>query len=560
MTDYSKIPQELKSSPHWLVAEVFPDTQRPGKLAKRPKSAKTGKSIDWNKVENLSSFDDTVAYCAEHPQHVLGFAFEHSVFMALDLDDAIDASGPKEEAMKILQKYREDNAYLERTPSNKGIRLFLKKAGTVDGLPQHSAKQDLGNGASVEVFLGGFCTVTGNHFFGNKIPTADPTEVWRRHVANSRRSITATTSEEGGRNNALISYAGKLAKKGLTAQEIKALVHSENGRFSCPLSESELHSTIYKSIDKYTIPSQDLDPDSWREGCKSFGQLTTELPKFLIGGLIPEGSLTAISAHSFNGKTWFAMQLAKAVSEGQGLWGFPGPESPVPVIYHVPEMHEAQVRHYMAKLQIRDSEAFLVRPMSQGVWPLDDARMLRSSEGRLVVLDTQGFFNPGDDSNDYQQALSFAKLVFNLMNAGCRSVIALFHLAKNSREDWTLQNSIIGSAGYGAMLRSCLRMTNLNPDLNDETMRIYVQGMKNPGLKPFQLLGPPPLRLLSPPGESPVLKDIRSGDPKYAEACSWFESGTPQRQVAKQLNLSLGKVNQMHKRWESETPSEDKDF
>ena len=446
---------------------------------------------------------------------------------------------------------------MERTPSHKGIRTVFKKAGPEDSpeLSQHLEKQDLGNGASIELFLGSFCTITGDRLGeSTSLPEIEPSQAWRFCMSLNRSNGIAAS---GGRNNTLAQYAGRLVNKRLAVDEIKVLVRSKNATFAEPLQESELKATVEKSIEKWVGKNGDADPDSWRESCKSFSQLSAELPKFLIDGLYPKGCLTAISAHSFNCKSWFAMQSAWALSQGEPLWCFAVSE-PVPIFYHVPEMHEAQVRHYADIIGVRNTDNFLVRPMEQGAWPLDDPRMLKSSEGRAVFLDTQGFFNPGDDGNDYQQALKFGRLVFNLLNAGCLGVVALFHLAKNNAKEaeWTLQNSIIGSTGYGAMMRSCLRITNLNPDLNDHNVKLYVQGMKNPGLKPFQLEGPMPLKLKVPPGDSPYLKSLLSGNSAYEDARALFAQKLPQRKIAAQLGLSLGTVNKLARKWKEEKEPE----
>jgi len=92
---------------------------------------------------------------------------------------------------------------------------------------------------------------------------------------------------------------------------------------------------------------------------------------------------------------------------------------------------------------------------------------------------------------------------------------------------------------------------NLNEDLNDPNVWVYVQGLKNPGLKPFQLEGPPPLKMKSPPGESLSLKALLSRD-KYEIACESFETGVQQRKIANALGISLGTVSNMFKKWKSE--------
>jgi hypothetical protein len=308
--------------------------------------------------------------------------------------------------------------------------------------------------------------------------------------------------------------------------------------------------------------------DSWRAECKSKGQLNQDAPKHLVKYLVPEGALTLIPAPSYNCKTWFSLQCCDAVSKGEGIWGFDGPGEPVPVIYHVPEMNESLVRHYMEKIGVEDSDSFLVRAMEQGLWALDSPEMLASAKGRLVALDTAGYFNPGDDTNSYNQSLKFATLVYRLLNSGARGVMGLYHPPKRSKEDdrWTLENSVLGSAGYGGILRSCVRLCNLNPDLNDPDVHVYAEGLKNPGLKPFQLEGLP-LRMKVPPSQSPYLKDllasVKAGSPVRARARELFEEGLGVNGTAARLKeegfkkgSSAGAMSALWNEWKREKQEE----
>lgn len=365
---------------------------------------------------------------------------------------------------------------------------------------------------------------------------------------------SAGFTDESAADQSITSW---LARKGFNREMVELI-----WKKSLPREKLNRIDYIRMTLDRAFegIKPPKIDPDRWREFCKSFGQLTTEEPRYIVEQLIPEGAMSAITGHSFHSKTWVALMIALAISRGTTLWNYFKVAKALPVIYHCPEMSEAMIRHYLHALGSTDDENLLVRPMESGVWPLDDPLFLRSSIGRVTFLDTGGFFNPAEDGNDYKQALQFAKLVFDAITAGCLGVVPLFHLAKGvKKEEWSLENSIIGSAGYGAMLRSCLRVFNLNPDLNDPKVHLYLQGMKNPGLKPFQLTGPAPFEMKVKPGESPYLKVLLSGDAKYVQACELFEKNVTQREAAKQLELSLGKVNKMHQRWEGKTDAEEDD-
>src|ERR1039458_4667359 len=138
---------------------------------------------------------------------------------------------------------------------------------------QHLAQQDLGHGASVEVFNGGFVTVTGNRLGESSgIVCADPQEVW----SCCKRANRSELLESEGRNNALARYAGTLTKKGLSSDETLTLVLAKNGEFSEPLSEDEIRNTIAKSISKWAHPSAEINPDTWRDACKTVRQLSQE--------------------------------------------------------------------------------------------------------------------------------------------------------------------------------------------------------------------------------------------------------------------------------------------
>lgn len=529
---YPKIPAELKLRHQWVCWKLDTDTDK-----KIPINPSNGRYADDTDPGDWGSYEEALAH---DPKHI-GFVFsKDDPYTGIDYDDCRDAKlgMPEAWALEIIDRL---NSYTEYSPSGDGYHTIVK-AALRKNQPQKPC--ELYDHSRYFTFTGKQLTS-----FSSNIEERELTWLEDRLEARKQKD------EKGGRSNSLISYVGTLANKHLAAAEIKILVRAANQKFAEPLSERELEQTIDKSITRYAKGAEvDLiDPESWRDGCYSLDQLPTDEPRYLVEKLIPEGCLTAVTGHSFNGKTWFTMQLGHAASEGKDVWGFRVPEQ-VPVIYHVPEMSAPQVRLYMRILGIPNSERFLVRPMDQGVWALDDPRMLKSSEGRLVVLDTQGWFNQAKDGNDYQQAVQFASLSFSLLKAGARAVVTLFHQPKNSKEEWTLQNSLMGSAGYGAMIRSCLRLANLNPDLNDPGMQLYVQGMKNPGLKQFKLEGPPPLKLTAAPGECPYLKGMQAEveDARYKEACTLFLQKVSQRQVAKQLKLSLGKVNQWYQKWTAE--------
>jgi hypothetical protein len=287
----------------------------------------------------------------------------------------------------------------------------------------------------------------------------------------------------------------------------------------------------------------------WRKDTATIDELPEEKPAMLIEHLAPEKALTVMAAPSYTGKTHIAIEMGLAMATGTKLLDhFDGPKEPVPVIYHVPELHAALFKDFMRRLDASErlkgnEEMFLIRSLERDVWQLDSPQMIDSSRGRYVFLDTFGYFNDGDDSASYTQAIEFAKKINNLIREGCRGVCGLYHPPKYSKSKkdtgnvMTLENQILGSAGYGGVLRSCLGMRNLHDDSN-KGLWVYVQGLKNPGLGgPFQIEGTP-LRLIKKPGESPYLSELLNGGGKRDDALNMLRDGKSSREVCKVLRVS----------------------
>jgi hypothetical protein len=67
----------------------------------------------------------------------------------------------------------------------------------------------------------------------------------------------------------------------------------------------------------------------------------------LIEHLIPEKALTVMAAPSYTGKTHIAIEIGLSLATGSNfLDHFKGPTKPVPVIYHVPELHASLFRNF----------------------------------------------------------------------------------------------------------------------------------------------------------------------------------------------------------------------
>jgi hypothetical protein len=295
----------------------------------------------------------------------------------------------------------------------------------------------------------------------------------------------------------------------------------------------------------------------WRKDVKTYFELSQEKPLMLIEHLIPEKALTIMAAPSYTGKTHIAIEMGLAMATGTAfLDHFKGPAQPVPVSYHVPELHESLFHEFSDRLGARERlqdcpDNFLIRTLEHDLWQLDSPQMIDSSRGRYVFLDTVGYFNDADDSASYTQAIEFAKKINNLIREGCLGVCALYHPPKYSKSKketgnvMTLENQILGSAGYGGVLRSCLGMRNLHEDSN-KGLWVYVQGLKNPGLGgPFQIEGLP-LKLVKRPGESPYLSELlKDSGSKREEILAMLNDGKSVREICKTHRVSPNTVTRL---------------
>jgi hypothetical protein len=366
--------------------------------------------------------------------------------MALDLDDAIDESGEiKQEALDALEPYRAHKAYMERTPSRRGLRLFLKRDGSWQGLPQHSEKQQLGSGASVEVFLGGFCTVTGDRIGENTaIPPDDPRKVWHRHVKGRHNETSGT----GGRSNELIRYVGKLANKGLTSYEIKHLVRAKNAEFTPPLTEAELRNTLFKSIERYTLPdaSDEHPPLVVCSAPEFLSRKFREKEVFLNLAATGEPAITGpflAQLHAFRGvgKSNFAFGFCAAIARGDGFLVFEAP-APKRVLYVEGEMDGADLQQRVRNL-VGDCSNFNIVSLEQqdtmsipsiahagGRRLIEEA--VEASGAELLVLDSISTL-ANIPTNDEESWLELSEWFKGFRIRG-RSVLYLHHDGKNRQQ------------------------------------------------------------------------------------------------------------------------------
>jgi primase-polymerase (primpol)-like protein len=154
----TNVPEELQTHKQWVAWKAVP--QGGGKFTKVPVHPKTGANAATNNPSTWGSFEEACEHYVWNKDNGIdgvGFVFtKEDPFCGVDLDDCRDPKTGqfKDWAADILKQL---NSYSEISPSNTGVKIFLKGS-----LPGHG--RNFGN---VEMYdTGRFFTLTGETFNG----------------------------------------------------------------------------------------------------------------------------------------------------------------------------------------------------------------------------------------------------------------------------------------------------------------------------------------------------------------------------------------------------------
>lgn len=118
------IPLELRERPQWLVWRF---KFRAGKLTKVPFNARTGRFAKSNDPATWGDFETAIKAYRSGRYAGIGFAFAaNDGLCGIDLDHVIDTETGLIEAwaLEVLEHFR--GAYIERSPSGTGLRIFCR--------------------------------------------------------------------------------------------------------------------------------------------------------------------------------------------------------------------------------------------------------------------------------------------------------------------------------------------------------------------------------------------------------------------------------------------------
>jgi|HubBroStandDraft_6_1064221.scaffolds.fasta_scaffold01232_2 hypothetical protein len=321
------------------------------------------------------------------------------------------------------------------------------------------------------------------------VPAPEEIAFWKSERTEKKNPATVTVDQpipNGQRNSTITSILGKARQTtGANYDVLVALARQHNERCSPPLPDSELE-TIARSIAGYAVKetgrlvfsdtSRVDGPVEWRSQFRTVGELEKGNVRMLIEGFLPEGT-TFIGGLPGEGKTWFALSLAKALTTTDPFLGKFFVEEQVPVIYLVPESSSRAFRSRCETLRIpNDEKLFLCRTVSEGATlPLDDVSLFAAVRELkpVVILDTFIRFSEADDENDAAQNKKIVNDIVRLRQAGAVAVIGLHHAKKTLRDKGMSLESVLRGTGdiaasadavYGLLRDHLLYNNGAGPD------------------------------------------------------------------------------------------------
>lgn len=162
----ANFPNELHGIKHWVAWTYEADSERPDKLRKVPKNPSTGNNAAVDKPSTWGLLEQAIETARQRNFDGVGFMLAGE-YNGVDLDHCRNKDTGEIEpwAQEIINRA---NSYTEESVSGTGVHILHK-----GHLPISAARRKRGN---VEVFNGGYFTVTGTPLNGEIKPLMEDTE------------------------------------------------------------------------------------------------------------------------------------------------------------------------------------------------------------------------------------------------------------------------------------------------------------------------------------------------------------------------------------------------
>ena len=217
-------------------------------------------------------------------------------------------------------------------------------------------------------------------------------------------------------------------------------------------TDEEVHARLHAKVFKQTPgPEEGRAAALLQGGITSSELLAKEIKplEWLLPGLIPSEGLSILCSKMGNGKSFFLLQLAAAISTGTPFLNQPCPRGGVLLI--ALEDSERRLQGRMNQLNIVGTEKLLIYTRWQkGKGALEDLRLLLACKGdiRTVIIDPIVKFIDLLDFNDYGGAYGTLGPIKDALDAkGATGIFS--HHAKKEVSEVDALDDILGSTGWG---------------------------------------------------------------------------------------------------------------
>ena len=318
---------------------------------------------------------------------------------------------------------------------------------------------------------------------------------WSKQNPTGKREWSLPVHDGEGRDDFLISQAGKLRNLGASEAVIRAYLDDLNedpAVMADPKSNEDLD-RIARSAARYDVPPLPIQvtvgrsatpkkaATDWRTHYHTREEAeNTPKPEFLIEGFLQRQSIVGIAGFVAHKKSFIALNMSHSLCSGEPLFGkFRVVRKAKRVLYLCPEMGLTGFTDRVKKIglmpYVGDTFFYATMSLKDGVVRLPDLTPEEISEA-VIFLDTAIRFVEGNE-NSSEDMKGLASDAFALIRNGAECVIFLCHSNKSmtSSGELTLENAMRGSGELSAFLFSCWATRMQDPDNAYETANLLKQ-------------------------------------------------------------------------------------
>ncbi len=579
--DYSKIPEDLKAEPRWLVWKY---EQRFGKWAKVPIDLQTGRYINSTDPSAWHTFDE-VAY--SDVGHGIGFALGNGI-SGVDLDDCRNPVTAELTplAEDVLQRA---DSYAEVSPTGTGIKIVLRTATVqkFERTKNSSGTVEIYQSGRYFTFTGHQIGESGNEFLPDR--SANLRGIYGKYIASQITESVSTPATHSPATNAELLdgvlsigpfenendgskrlFVVQCRIRGLGGIETDAIPVTREYEKVYPFprkySDSEILRRYRDACQKVGLGSE-REPDwekwgaepsqigPWFQALPDFCERHSEPREIVVDGIAQCGDVVNVIAPSKFGKTFFTYQLALSVAGGSPWFGHDTKQGSVLIVDN--ELYAdtitsriRKVREAMRLPASVESNIF-VASLRGNLVGLDELckRLSDEQPGRfvLVILDALYRMQPkGTDEN----ANGDITKIYNMIDQtatrlGC-AIVLVHHASKGDQSRKAVTD--VGS-GAGAQSRAADCHLVLRPHASEGCVTMQAAIRAFPSIQPVVLKREFPLWVVDQSADPGLLRDsMRSITADDFQA--WLQPGEHVKtdlikQLATDKGLSLSTAKQI---------------